>query len=157
MGNSLVGTRFIFSLAAKDRIVSTFKQITQLHLPDVHSQIFARMFSIVSSCPLLEVLSIELKPDRVVCLAEAPIYAHLWQLLERNSTAVPRLQQLTVRTIDRMVIEAVSCKGPLSSTVVWNASQAGYLAGASLLSPEQLHSIKRHGASTWLPCRIWGD
>lgn len=114
MGNSLVGTRFIFSLAAKDRIVSTFKQITQLHLPDVHSQNFARMFSIVSSCPLLEVLSIELEPDRVVCLAEAPIYAHLWQLLERNSTAVPRLQQLTVRTIDRMVIEAVSCKGPLS-------------------------------------------
>ena len=113
---SLRGSRRLFSVDPKNQLDPTFRHVTQLHLQDVNSYVSTRMFRIVKSCPLLEVLNIELQSEdsRLFCPAEPPIFAYLWQLLECKSTEVPRLRQLTVKKGDRMVLEAVSCKGPLS-------------------------------------------
>ena len=114
LSKSLVGPGPTFSTAAKACLAPTFRNITQLYLPDVHSYVFSRVFRIVNSCPLLKVLSIVLKPERVPSRAEPPIYAYFWQLLDCNSTEVLKLRQLTVISVDRMVMEAMSCSGPLS-------------------------------------------
>ena len=77
----------------------TFKHITHMNIEesDFRRSNVARMFSLVTFCPKLQSLSLQLTSGDFEGHSEAVLSLHLWLLFSQNSSSVSSLQKLVVK------------------------------------------------------------
>ncbi len=137
--SELIGLSDTFTVATQASLFPTFQHITNLKLQGVNSSNHTRMLTIVSHCPLLKVLHMQLTTEQCVddhfqAAAEAAtsLLTHLWQLMDGK----PGLTQL-----QRITFEAPYCSGLLLESSKGALSQQNSLACVTAGSLQLLRAL----------------
>ena len=105
----------------------TFKHITHLSIEgsDLKRATVARMFTLVTFCPKLQSLSLQLMSVHSERPSETLLALHLWLLFSQNSDSVPSLQKLVVKGGDQLKLLMDAKEGVLCSENVLTSVTAG--------------------------------